>query len=417
MLSNKQESILAFPYTHYDALVCDGAVRSGKTSLMTVAFIDWAMREFQGQRFGICGKTIDSAKKNIIMPYTVMTYPRHKGYAIKWHGQDKVLEVRRGNTVNWFEVFGGKDEASYMLIQGRTLAGVLLDEVALMPQSFVNQALARCSVEGARLWFSCNPDSPTHWFKREWIDGAADRNALHLHFLMTDNPSLSQKTIERYESMYTGVFYRRYIKGEWVKAEGLVYPLYEDAIEDAAGPEPSEVKRWAVSVDYGTQNAFAALLWAYDGTVWHAIKEFYYSGRTQGHQMTDPDYADAMLALVADVPTPEVEIIVDPSATSFMAELRRRGRFRIRHARNDVMDGLRETAACLQAGLVRIGRSACPSLVSELGGYVWDESHGDGERPLKVDDHACDALRYFVATMRIARALDAGKAHYTSIFG
>lgn len=417
MLSDKQKSILAFPYTHYDALVCDGAVRSGKTSLMTVAFVDWAMREFAGQRFGICGKTIDSAKKNIIVPYTVMTYPTRKGYVLHWHGQDKVLEVRRGHTVNWFEVFGGKDEASYMLIQGRTLAGVLMDEVALMPQSFVNQALARCSVEGARLWFNCNPDSPTHWFKREWVDRAHERNALHLHFLMSDNPSLSKQTIERYEHMYTGVFYNRYIKGEWVKAEGLVYPGYEDALEDDMNLDADEVKRWAVSVDYGTQNAFAALLWAYDGTVWHAIKEFYYSGRTQGHQMTDPDYADAMLALAAGVPTPEVEVIVDPSATSFMAELRRRGRFRIRHARNDVMDGIRETAACLQAGFVRINKSACPSLVQELGGYVWDESPTGIERPLKVDDHACDALRYMVATMRIARALDTSAKQYQSIFG
>ena len=417
MLSDKQESILAFPYTRYDALVCDGAVRSGKTSLMTVAFIDWAMRKFSGQRFGICGKTIDSAKKNIIVPYTVMTYPAHKGYVLRWHGQDKVLEVRRGNTTNWFEVFGGKDEASYMLIQGRTLAGVLMDEVALMPQSFVNQALARCSVEGSKLWFNCNPDSPTHWFKREWIDGAYDRNAMHLHFLMTDNPSLSQQTIERYERMYSGVFYDRYIKGKWVKAEGLIYPLYEDALEGSVSLDMNSIKRWVVSVDYGTQNAFAALLWAFDGTVWHAIKEFYYSGRTQGHQMTDPDYADAMLALVADVSFPEVEIIVDPSATSFMAELRRRGRFRIRHARNDVMDGIRETAACLQAGLVRIDKHACQNLTQELGGYVWDDAPSDVERPLKVDDHACDALRYFVATMRIARALDVKQEKYTSIFG
>lgn len=222
MISPKQKKILAFPYSNYDAIICDGAVRSGKTSIMMVAFIDWAMREFSGQRFGICGKTVDSATKNIIIPYISMSYAKQR-YTIRWRRSDKLLEVKRGTVTNWFEVFGGKDESSFMLIQGRTLAGVLLDEVALMPESFVNQALARCSVDGARLWFSCNPDNPNHWFYKDWIKRHRERNALYLHFAMTDNPSLSEKTLERYESMYSGVFYQRYIQGLWVAAEGLVY--------------------------------------------------------------------------------------------------------------------------------------------------------------------------------------------------
>ena len=157
MISPKQKKILAFSYSRYDALICDGAVRSGKTSIMIWAFVDWAMREFNGQKFGICGKTVDSATKNIIIPFISMSLAKER-YTMRWRRSDKLLEVRRGFTTNYFEVFGGKDEASFMLIQGRTLAGVLLDEVALMPESFVNQALARCSVAGARLWFSCNPD-------------------------------------------------------------------------------------------------------------------------------------------------------------------------------------------------------------------------------------------------------------------
>lgn len=222
MISPKQKKILAFPYSDYDALICDGAVRSGKTSIMMVAFVDWAMREFSGQRFGICGKTVDSTTKNIIVPYISMSYAKDR-YTLRWRRSDKLLEVKRGAVTNWFEVFGGKDESSFMLIQGRTLAGVLLDEVVLMPESFVNQALARCSVDGARLWFSCNPDNPNHWFKKSWIDRNKERNALYLHFSMRDNPSLSGKTLERYESMYDGVFYDRYILGRWVAAEGLIY--------------------------------------------------------------------------------------------------------------------------------------------------------------------------------------------------
>ena len=156
MLSEKQKKILAFQYSRYDSIICDGAVRSGKTSLMMVAFVDWAMREFNGKRFGICGKTVDSCVKNVVQPYLFLSYAKSR-YVMRWKRADKVLEVRRGDATNYFEVFGGKDEGSAALIQGRTLAGVLLDEVVLMPQSFVNQALARCCVDGSKLWFSCNP--------------------------------------------------------------------------------------------------------------------------------------------------------------------------------------------------------------------------------------------------------------------
>lgn len=223
MISRKQKKILAFPYSDYDAIICDGAVRSGKTSIMTVAFIDWAMREFDGQRFGICGKTVDSATKNIIIPYLSMSYAKSK-YTLRWRRSDKLLEVRRGTVTNWFEVFGGKDESSFALIQGRTFAGILLDEVALMPESFVNQALARCSVTRNKKWFSCNPDNPNHWFYQEWIKKRKDHNALYLHFAMTDNPSLADAVLEQYKTMFSGVFYERYVLGKWVAAEGLIYP-------------------------------------------------------------------------------------------------------------------------------------------------------------------------------------------------
>ncbi len=225
MISEKQKKILAFPYSKYDALICDGAIRSGKTTIMMVAFVDWAMREFSGQRFGICGKTVGSATENIIIPYISMTRTKKK-YTAKWRRSQKILEVRWGRKVNYFEVFGGKDESSYALIQGRTLAGALLDEVVLMPQSFVNQALARCSVEGTRSWFSCNPGNPKHWFKQEWIDKQKEHNALRLHFTLDDNPSLSEKKKEQYRRDFTGVFYDRYVRGLWVPAEGLIYQYF-----------------------------------------------------------------------------------------------------------------------------------------------------------------------------------------------
>lgn len=241
MISNKQKKILAFPYSRYDALICDGAVRSGKTSIMMWAFVRWAMENFSGQRFGVCGRTVDSCTKNIIVPFTAMSLAKER-YIIRWRRGDKVMEVRCGAVTNYFEVFGGKDEASYTLIQGRTLAGVLLDEVVLMPRSFVEQALARCSVDGARLWFSCNPGSPHHWFYQEWIKRSRERNALYLHFEMTDNPGLSKRTLERYENMYAGIFYDRYVRGLWVAADGIVYKDFANDTEKYLIGDPLE---WA----------------------------------------------------------------------------------------------------------------------------------------------------------------------------
>lgn len=389
MISPKQQKILAFPYSKYDALICDGAVRSGKTSIMMVAFIDWAMREFSGQRFGICGKTVDSATKNIIVPYISMSYAKER-YTIRWRRSDKLLEVKHGSVVNWFEVFGGKDESSFMLIQGRTLAGVLLDEVALMPESFVNQALARCSVDGARMWFSCNPDNPNHWFYVNWIKRCSERNALYLHFTMPDNPSLSEKTLARYEAMYTGVFYRRYIMGEWCLAEGLVYDFSEANITD----EVPEFADYYISIDYGTLNPFSCGLWAVNGNKAVRINEYYYDGRANYKQLTDEEYCDAVERL-----TDGYEIkraVIDPSAASFITALKRR-RFRVQQADNAVLDGIRRTAVYLKNGNIKIHR-CCTDAIREFGLYRWDDKKTE-DAVVKENDHAMDDSRYFCNTI------------------
>lgn len=390
MISEKQLSILAFPYTKYEALICDGAVRSGKTSIMMWAFVDWAMREFNGQRFGICGKTVDSCSKNIIVPFTTMTLAKER-YTLRWRRTDKILEVRRAGVVNYFEVFGGKDESSFALIQGRTLAGVLLDEVVLMPRSFVEQALTRCSVDGARLWFSCNPDTPQHWFYTEWICKAHEHNALHLHFEMTDNPGLSKKTLERYQTMFTGVFYDRYIRGLWVAAEGLIYEFGEQQITDDI-PNCGE---YYISVDYGTLNPFSAGLWCIADGKAVRIAEYYYSGRDKKAQKTDEEYCDEIIKLAGDKPIKH--IIVDPSAASFITALRRRGAFSVRDAKNDVLDGIRITGRMLKNGQILIHRS-CKDSIREFGLYRWDDD-ATADKPIKENDHAMDEIRYFANTV------------------
>lgn len=396
-ISSKQRKILAFPHTKYDALICDGAIRSGKTSFMTVAFIDDAMRRYKNQRFGICGATVDSAIKNVIVPYMGLTYANKK-YKLKWKTKDKVLEVRRGAVVNYFEVFGGKDESSYKLIQGRTLAGVLLDEVALQPRSFVEQALGRCSVTGSRFWFSCNPAAPTHWFKLEWIDRLSEKNAYHIHFFLDDNPALDDKIKNRYKSMFAGIFYRRYILGEWCLAEGLIYDFGEGNITDDI-PDGAE---YYISIDYGTLNPFSAGLWAVRGAKAVRIKEYYYSGRQKNRQLTDEEYCDAVEALADGYNIQKV--VVDPSAASFITALRKRG-FSVLHAKNDVLDGIRKTAVMLQGGNIMIHRS-CTDAIREFGLYRWDEKATE-DTVIKDNDHAMDDIRYFCNTIMAKRIKNA----------
>lgn len=395
--SEKQQKILAFGYTDYDALICDGAIRSGKTMFMIIAFVDWAMRSYNGQLFGVCGKTVDSAVKNIITPYRSTAYARNK-YSLAWNKQDKVLTVTAGGRVNYFEVFGGKDESSYALIQGRTFAGVMLDEVALMPRSFVDQALARCSVEGAKQWFSCNPENPRHWFREEWINKAAEKNALHLHFLMEDNPSLSERTIEKYKRMYSGVFYDRYIRGLWVIAEGLIYDMFSPSenIYKVAPEGSLYVSTRTLAIDYGTTNDFVCLEIFDDGQTIRVDREYRWASRKELEQKTNPQYADDVMAFMGEDPC---TVIVDPSANSFILELQRRGAY-VLPADNDVADGIRKTASAFSTRHLLVNER-CDGLIDELGVYAWDKTAAlNGvEKPVKQSDHGCDALRYYINSL------------------
>lgn len=406
MISPKQAKILAFPYSKYDALICDGAVRSGKTSIMMWAFVRWAMENFSGQRFGVCGRTVDSCTKNIIVPFTAMSLAKER-YIIRWRRGDKVMEVRRGAVTNYFEVFGGKDEASYTLVQGRTLAGVLLDEVVLMPESFVNQALARCSVDGSRIWFSCNPGSPQHWFYKNWIEGSAQRNALYLHFNMRDNPALSDSILARYEAMYSGVFYDRYILGKWVLAEGLIYPMFGDSC--VVDEEPGTEGEYYISCDYGTLNPFSAQLWHWDGKTATCLREYYYSGRETQANKTDDEYCTEIGRLAGNLPIRS--IVVDPSAASFIEVLRRK-QYIVRKAKNEVLNGIMLTARYLQDGTIKIHRR-CKDSIREFGLYRWDDKATE-DRPIKENDHAMDSIRYFAFTILRERV---GKSKYTSLLG
>ena len=402
--SKKQRKVLNWwtedsPVKDYDGIIADGAIRSGKTVSMSLSFVLWAMCSFNGQNFAMCGKTIGSFRRNVLFWLKLML--RSRGYRVTDHRADNLVVISRGSVENYFYIFGGKDERSQDLIQGITLAGVFFDEVALMPESFVNQATGRCSVDGSKYWFNCNPDGPYHWFKQNWIDKRKEKHLLYLHFTMDDNLSLSEKVKARYRSMYTGVFYRRYILGLWAMAEGIIYDMFSEE-RHVADPETFsdlllDGNRY-VSCDYGTQNATVFLLWnqGTDG-IWYCTREYYYSGREEGQQKTDAEYADDLESWLSG--TDINAVIVDPAAASFIAELTKRG-YRVIKAKNDVADGIRLVATKLNL-LKIVFSNICQDTIKEFASYIWDAKaaeHGE-DKPVKQYDHAMDEVRYFVYTI------------------
>lgn len=394
--SPKQRTVLTWwtsgsPYAGKEAIVCDGAVRSGKTLAMGLSFFLWAMVCFDGKRFGVCGKTISSLRRNVLSEIL----PRMEALGAVWKEKrtENLVTVTFKGHRNQFYIFGGRDESSASLIQGITFAGVLLDEVALMPRSFVEQACARCSVAGSRLWFNCNPAGPSHWFYKNWIQEAESRNCLRLHFTMEDNPSLTEQIRQRYHRLYTGVFYRRFVLGQWAQAEGRVYDFFGP---DMVKPVPEgSFEKWYISCDYGTVNPTSMGLWGLLNGVWYRVKEFYFSSRTQMRQMTDEEYAGALAELAGGRSI--TAVIIDPSAASFIEVLRRKG-WRIRKADNDVLSGIRLTSDCLKEGRIVICEG-CNDCLREMDEYVWDLQSAAKDKVKKENDHAMDDMRYFVSTV------------------
>lgn len=403
--SKKQLQVLTWwrkdsPVKDKDGIICDGSIRAGKTVVMSLSFVMWAMETFDDENLGMAGKTIGSFRRNVITPLKRML--KSRGYNVKDHRADNMLTITHKGKTNYFYIFGGKDEGSQDLIQGITLAGMLFDEVALMPQSFVNQATARCSVEGSKLWFNCNPAGPYHWFKLEYLDQLEEKNMLHLHFTMDDNLSLSEKVKERYKRMYSGVFYKRFILGLWVLAEGIIYDMF-DKEKHVVKTVDRPYTKYYVSVDYGTQNPTTFGLWGFSDGVWYKVKEYHYDGRKESKQKTDQEYYEDLVEFIGDLKV--LAVIVDPSAASFIAVLKKNG-ITVKKAKNDVLEGIRNVGNALIRGLIKYN-DCCKETFREFSSYVWDEKAADrGEdKPIKQNDHQMDGDRYFVNTIVMRRTM------------
>ncbi|AZV57935.1 PBSX family phage terminase large subunit [Clostridium sp. AWRP] len=394
--SMKQKKLLFFwekgsPFADRDMVIADGAIRSGKTIAMICSFLRWSLKHFSGENFILTGKTIGALKRNVIEPMQQIL----NSWGIKYEFNRSENYIVVGD--NTYYMYGANNEKSQDRLQGLTAAGVFADEVALFPQNFVDQMIGRCSVEGAKIFMNCNPGSPYHFIKTEFIDKAEEKNILYMHFTMDDNLSLSERVKERFRSMFTGVFFKRYILGLWIQAEGLIYDMF-DEVKHKVHTVFRDYKEYYISCDYGTQNATTFLLWGKCLEKWYLINEYYYSGRDKEKQKADDEYYEDLVDFAGDR---KIEaVVIDPSAASFIALIKKKGKFKVKRAKNDVLEGIRNVASALNGNLLQFN-DCCKNTFMEFLSYIWDEKAVErGEdKPLKIMDHTMDAVRYFVNTI------------------
>ncbi len=386
----------------HDAIICDGAIRSGKTLCMSLSFILWSFFNSYNNSlkslnkkvnfYAICGKTIRSARRNVISP--ILPYICQMGFRYKLHNSENIFEISYKNFRIVYYIFGGKDESSHGLIQGLTLSGILFDEVALMPKSFVEQALARCSENNSKFWFNCNPEHSEHWFFKEWILKKTLRNALYIHFTLDDNPGLSAKIKQRYKKLYFGQFYRRFIEGRWTKLDGLVYPFMNCSEMGCGPPSDENFTEFVISCDYGIVNPMSCGFWGnfQNSGIWYRLREYYYDSKIYNKTLTDEEHYVALKDLAGGKKI--TAVVVDPSAASFIALIKKKSDFLVIPAKNNVASGITQTISALKRGQIKIC-DTCKNSWKEFGLYRWD----DNDKVIKENDHAMDDIRYFVATV------------------
>ena len=381
----------------------EGSVSSGKTWVSLVLWAFWVKTMPQDKLYLMCAKSLTTLKRNCLLLLEELvgghnftfSVPAKEGYLF---GRHILLE-------------GANDARAESKIRGITLQGAYCDELTQFPRDFFAMLLSRLRLPEAKLIATTNPDAPGHWLKKEYIDRADELDFMDVKFTIEDNTTLPQDYVDAIKKEYSGVFYDRFILGKWVLAQGIIYPMYEQAI--AAPPEGSRASDYRLSIDYGTMNAFAALLWEKHGGVWYAVKEYYYSGRDTGVTKTDQEYADALNAFIADVMRGreqevlegkaeylrKMKTIIDPSAASMITLLKKEKWYAVIPADNDVIDGIRDTATAMVLGLIKISPD-CKNWIEEVQGYVWDDKAGD-DRPVKERDHLQDSCRYFVRTEKL----------------
>ena len=386
LITTKQRQFLLEPFSRINLL--EGSVRSGKTWISLVKWAMFVRSRPQGELFMMVGKTREALQFNCIGLLEDLAGADFKCNARSNVGYLYGREIR---------LLGANDEKAASKIKGSTLAGAYIDELSEIPESFYKMTLSRLSVSGAVLLATTNPDSPNNYVFTDIIENE-NISRRCWKFLLDDNTFLPKEYIENIKKEYTGVFFERYILGNWVIAEGLVYPDYDNTVKT----EPRDYTEYAVSMDYGTQNPTVMLLWGRHGGTWYAVREYEHSGRETNIQKTDAEYYAELEKLCSDVPVQagaKIELIIDPSAASFIAVAQQGHRFKVRKADNDVLNGIRNTASALSDRRILIN-DCCARTIREFGLYSWD-SRAAEDAVIKEDDHGMDAVRYFIQTKKI----------------
>lgn len=370
-ISTKQREFLHEPTSRINLL--EGSVRSGKTWISLVAWALFVASQPRSAEFLMVGKTLTTLKRNCLG----LLQDLEPEFKFSISQKQAYLYGRK----IWLE--GANDEQAESKIRGMTLTGVYIDELTLIPQSFYYMALSRLSTKGAKLFATTNPDSPLNYVYTEIVlNEGIDRRVTKFH--ITDNPYLDPDYVEELAKEYRGVFYQRYFLGEWVLAEGLVYPMFDNSCK--AENKPRQYTKYCLSMDYGIQNPTAILLWGYYGGVWYLVREYYHSGRDTNEQKTDEQYYEELCRLSPAVPKGEkLDLIIDPSATSFIALCRQKGSYRVLKADNSVIEGIQHVASALSTGMIKICEN-CTHTIQEFGLYSWDADANE-DRVIKENDH------------------------------
>ena len=396
--SIKQKKLLTWwhdksPFKDFDMIIADGSIRSGKTVSMILSFMTWSISTFQNENFIIAGKSMGALKRNVLEPMFKILNAQGLDY--------KYVRSENPHIVvgtNYYYLFGASNEASQDTLQGLTAAGAYADEAALMPQSFINQMQGRCSVDGSKVWLNCNPSSPFHFIKTDYIDMAEEKRILRLHFNLDDNLTLSEEIKAKYRRMFKGIFYQRYVLGEWVMAEGVIYDAFQHDTMTVA-ELPAMLRYW-VGVDYGTSNATTFILCGegVDGK-FYVIDEYYHSGAESGRQKSPAQYSKdfAQWLTIRNAGIRPEYIFVDPSAEGFIITLWHDGMRGVAQADNAVNIGIELLSSLIADDRFRIHRR-CQNVLKEMASYVWDsKAQARGEdTPMKKNDHTLDPIRYIV---------------------
>lgn len=363
--------------------ILTGSVRAGKTWITLVVWAMWVAQMPIDKDYIMVGVTLDTLDNNCLRLLQDLVGENNFRYSAR--AKVGSLFGRR------IRLEGANDTRSERKIRGATFQGAYVDEITRIDYNFWQMLLSRLSEPGAKLIGSTNPDNPSHWLKTEYLDRIDDIDLYADKFTLDENTFLDPEYVKQIKAEYTGVFYKRFIEGEFAVAEGIIYPDYEEAL---CAPFDGPFSEYILSIDYGTQNAFAALLWGNKGGVWYIIQEYYYSGRDTGKQLTDEEYAVALethfgkYIKIKQDRGDKLKVIIDPSAASFITTLKKREhKYKVIPADNAVVDGIRETASAMYTEKIKIF-DTCKCLIKEMQGYAWKEDAAD-DTPIKVNDHAC----------------------------